>query len=186
VCVCVCVCLYILLFLGLNENIFILMFCWRCIVVYKYSKTNEIHFVYSVNYELTASTCFKHYLLIFRMCLTNGSWYIAAPGMEFHCNPGQPTDTTRTQYTKCCSFSASWRWESNARNMWRPLIHNKLNTQSAPRCSYYIYFYFNIHWLECWWHGRKWREGGGDNILWGVMCIVFQNILSLLRMFAIY
>jgi hypothetical protein len=30
----------------------------------QYSKTNEMHFLYSVYYELTSSTCFEHYLLI--------------------------------------------------------------------------------------------------------------------------
>jgi hypothetical protein len=35
-----------------------LMFCWSCIVVYQYSKTNDMHFLYSIYYELTASTCF--------------------------------------------------------------------------------------------------------------------------------
>jgi hypothetical protein len=29
----------------------------------------------------------------------------------------QPTDITRTQYTKCRLCSASWSWSSNARNM---------------------------------------------------------------------
>jgi hypothetical protein len=32
----------------------------------QHSKTNKMHFLYSIYYELTASTCFKHYLLIFR------------------------------------------------------------------------------------------------------------------------
>jgi hypothetical protein len=31
-----------------------------------YSKTNEMHSWYSVYYELTVSTCFEHYLLVFR------------------------------------------------------------------------------------------------------------------------
>jgi hypothetical protein len=39
----------------------------------------------------------------------------------------QPTDITRMQYTKCCLFSASWGWASNAWNMYRPLILNILN-----------------------------------------------------------
>jgi hypothetical protein len=34
------------------------MFSWPCIISYQYSKTNEIHFLYSIYYELTTSTCF--------------------------------------------------------------------------------------------------------------------------------
>jgi hypothetical protein len=56
---------------------FILNVMLTCIVVYRYIKTNDMHFLYSIYYELTASTCFEHYLLIFRMCCTNNSWYIA-------------------------------------------------------------------------------------------------------------
>jgi hypothetical protein len=35
--------------------------------------------------------------------------------------------TTCTQYTKCCLCRISWGWASNAWNMQRPLILNKLN-----------------------------------------------------------
>jgi hypothetical protein len=37
-----------------------------------------------------------------------------------------PTEITRMQYTKCHLFIGSWGWASNARNMQRPLILNKL------------------------------------------------------------
>jgi hypothetical protein len=43
----------------------------------RYSRTNKMQFLYSVYYELTASTCFEHYLLIFTRCCTNNNWYIA-------------------------------------------------------------------------------------------------------------
>jgi hypothetical protein len=33
-----------------------LMFCWPCIVIYQYSRTNRMHSLYSVYYELTGST----------------------------------------------------------------------------------------------------------------------------------
>jgi hypothetical protein len=36
------------------------------ICVFQYSRTNKMHFLFSVHYELTASTCFKHYVLIIR------------------------------------------------------------------------------------------------------------------------
>jgi hypothetical protein len=51
-----------------------LMFCWLCIIVYQYSETSEMHFLYSVYYKLMACTCFECYLLIFRRCCTN-NWY---------------------------------------------------------------------------------------------------------------
>jgi hypothetical protein len=34
-------------------------------------------FLYSVYYELTASTCFEHYLPIFRIRCTNNNWCVA-------------------------------------------------------------------------------------------------------------
>jgi hypothetical protein len=36
-----------------------------------------MHILYSVYYELTASICFEHYLVIFRRRYTNKNWYIA-------------------------------------------------------------------------------------------------------------
>jgi hypothetical protein len=53
-------------------------------------------------------------------------------GMSVGCYSSTPTllaatDITRTQNTNCCLCSASWRWERSARNMYRPLIHYKLN-----------------------------------------------------------
>jgi hypothetical protein len=50
----------------------------------------------------------------------------------------QPTDIacTRTQYTNCCVCSTTWRWASSAQNMWRQIIHNKLNTKNASHWSY--------------------------------------------------
>jgi hypothetical protein len=53
------------------------MFCWLCIVIYQYSRTNEMHFLYSVYYGLKTSTCFKHYLFIFRKSCINNNWYIS-------------------------------------------------------------------------------------------------------------
>jgi hypothetical protein len=55
----------------------------------------------------------------------------------------QPTDITRTQYTKCRLRSASWRWASNPRNMWRPLILNKLNKKCITLVL--LYWYTMMH-----------------------------------------
>jgi hypothetical protein len=49
----------------------------QVLIRHQYSKTNKMHFWYSAYHELTASTCFEHYLLIFRRCYTNNTWYIA-------------------------------------------------------------------------------------------------------------
>jgi hypothetical protein len=88
-----------------DEGDYILMLYGPCIVVYQYSKTNEMRFLYSIYYELIASTCFEHYLLIFRRRCTNNDWYTecvlpvscyqvwSGTGDQFHSNPGssQPT-----------------------------------------------------------------------------------------------
>jgi hypothetical protein len=61
-----------------------------------------MHFLYSVHYELTAFTCFEHYLLVFKRRCINKNWYIscalcrlAATALEFHSNP-QQADMIRT------------------------------------------------------------------------------------------
>jgi hypothetical protein len=51
----------------------------------------------------------------------------------------QPTHITRKQYTKYRLCSASWRWASNARNMWGPLILNKLTENCITLVSLYWY-----------------------------------------------
>jgi hypothetical protein len=99
-----------------------------------------------------ASTCFEHYVLILKRRFTNGTWYTAcvlcqltAAGMgvtgvsDISSTPilVQPTDITRTQYNKCRLWSASWGWASNARNMQRPLVLNKLNRKCITLVSLY-------------------------------------------------
>jgi hypothetical protein len=66
--------------------------------VYQYSKTNEMQFLYSVYYELTTSTYFEHYLLIFRRRSTNNNWYIACVLCLFHSNPGGNRHNTHAVY----------------------------------------------------------------------------------------
>jgi hypothetical protein len=62
---------------GFNSGVKGLMFCWPCIGIYKYSRIYKMHCLYSVYCELTASTCFEHYLLIFRRRCINNNWYTA-------------------------------------------------------------------------------------------------------------
>jgi hypothetical protein len=64
-----------------------------------------------------------------QVALDNNTCYIACVLCQLAATRLQPTDITRTrtQYTKCRLYRASWERESNARNMQRPLILNKLN-----------------------------------------------------------
>jgi recombinational DNA repair protein (RecF pathway) len=69
--------------------------------MHQYSKTNEMQCLYPIYYELTVSTCFEHYLLIFRRRRTDNNWYIAymlcllaATGVRVELQPD------------CCSCSA--------------------------------------------------------------------------------
>jgi hypothetical protein len=83
----------------------------------------------------------------------------------------QPTDSIRTQYTKCLLWSASWGWASNARNMYRPLIHNKLNETCITLVS--LYWYTMIH--------------GQQNIKYAyVNLCTFTSFPSFFRVFSIF
>jgi hypothetical protein len=74
----------------------------------QYNKTNEIHFLYSIYYELAASPCLEQYLLIFRRRCTNNNWYFACmlcllvatrigvDQFQFHSNPGSSQQTQHT------------------------------------------------------------------------------------------
>jgi hypothetical protein len=55
---------------------FSLMFYSPCITVYQYNEADVMH-LDSVYLKLRASTCFAHYLPIFKRHFTNGTWYIA-------------------------------------------------------------------------------------------------------------
>jgi hypothetical protein len=74
-----------------------------------------MHFLYSIYCELAACTCLEHYLLIFRRCSTNNSWYIACVFRLLTVTP-QPTDITHAIYQSLLC-SVSWRWASSGRNM---------------------------------------------------------------------
>jgi hypothetical protein len=116
------------------------MFCWPCIVIRQYSRTNKKRFLYSLYYELTDSACFEHYLLICRRhCINN--WYIAS----VLCRLELPADIIRTQYTNWSLCSTSWSSASSAWNMQKLLIHNKLDTNSASCWSYYTDTLTSLH-----------------------------------------
>jgi hypothetical protein len=87
------------------------MFFWPCIIVYQYNENKVMHFLFNL-------------LRIKSLCSATAT-------------VTQPTDIIPTQYTKCRLFSASWGWASNARNMQRPLILNKLNEKWITLVSLY-------------------------------------------------
>jgi hypothetical protein len=57
----------------------------------------------------------------------------------------QPTNITRTKYTKRCLCWVFWGWASNARNMYRPLILNKLNKKCIALVSLHWYTTSMMH-----------------------------------------
>jgi hypothetical protein len=57
----------------------------------------------------------------------------------------QPTDITRTQYTQCRLCSTSWGWASYVRNMYRPLILNKLNKNCITLVSLHWYTMMQVN-----------------------------------------
>jgi hypothetical protein len=68
-----------------------------CIILYQYSETNVMHFLFNL-LRIRVSTCFAHYLLILRRRYKNATWrmacvlcQLAVPGLEFHSNPGTAT-----------------------------------------------------------------------------------------------
>jgi hypothetical protein len=60
----------------------------------------------------------------------------------------QPTDITRTKYTKCRLCRTSWGCASDARNILKNLILNKLN----KKCITLVSLYWNIIILMGCWH----------------------------------
>jgi hypothetical protein len=65
-----------------------LMFCWPCIVVYQYSKTNVMHFLFN-SLRIKGLYEFRPLLAHPQEVLHNGTWYIvcvlcqlAAPGLD--------------------------------------------------------------------------------------------------------
>jgi hypothetical protein len=111
-------------------------FCTHKSLDCQYSETNVMHFLFSL-LRIKGLYMFRALLGHPQEALHNGTCYIpcvlcqlAAPIRV------QPTDITRTQYTKCRLYCASWGWVRNARNMYRPLILNKLN-KSASRWFHY-------------------------------------------------
>jgi hypothetical protein len=107
----------------------LLMFCWPCVVVYQYSTTNIMHILFNLLrieglYMFRALLAHiqeaQHKQKLGILCACYFSW-LHTPILV------QPADITHTQYMKCRLCSVFWRWPSNARIMYKPLILNKLN-----------------------------------------------------------
>jgi hypothetical protein len=96
-------------------------FCWPCVTTRQHSRTNRMHCLYSVCYELTACTRYMLWALfahlqealyiqqfVYIVCVL---CQLAASGLAVS------RHITHTQYTNYCVCSASWWWARNARNM---------------------------------------------------------------------
>jgi hypothetical protein len=91
------------------------MFCLPGIIIYRYSETNVMHFVFNLLrikglYMFRTLSAYPQEALhkrhdILRACY--GSWLHQYRSGNFYSNPSAPTDITRTQYIKFRLFSAS-------------------------------------------------------------------------------
>jgi hypothetical protein len=144
---------------------------------------------------LLASTCFENYLLILRTRWTSGTCTRIEVSASILV---QPADVTCMQYirTKCCLCSTSWGWASNAWNMKRHLILNKLNKKCMVLVSLYwytmmhgqsLYWYttmhsqqnINHHWYS-YWNGWGWQYCWGKCKNWHLMiyCQLLMVVLA--------
>jgi hypothetical protein len=83
-----------------------LMFCCPCIIIYQCSKTNVMHFLFSV-LRIKGLYIFRALLAHLQEALHIRHLVYCVRVMSVGC----------MQYTKCRLYGASWRWASNARNM---------------------------------------------------------------------
>jgi hypothetical protein len=95
-----------------------LMFCWACIIVYQYNKTNVMHSSFSL-LRIKSIYMFRALLAHPQEVLHKDTWYIVCVcNVSWLCHDSsfttiaaQPTDI-RKQYTKCRLCSAFWGWAS--------------------------------------------------------------------------
>jgi hypothetical protein len=69
----------------------------------QYSETNVVHILFNV-LRIKSSTCYEHYMLIFKRRYTNGTWYTACVVCQL---VASGFGVERTQYTKCRLCRAS-------------------------------------------------------------------------------
>jgi hypothetical protein len=96
---------------------------------------------YSIYWESRASKCFEHCLLILRKRNTNGTWYIArvlsvgCATIAVCATLPQPTDNTRTQYTKCRLCVSLY---------WYTVIHGPQNIKFLLLVTMFSIKYMNV------------------------------------------
>jgi hypothetical protein len=103
-----------------------LMACWPCIIAHQYSETNVMHFLFNI-FRVNGHDRFRASLAHPQETLDKRHFGILRARCVSWLHQMQPTDTTRMQFTNCHLCITSWGWASDARNMYRPLILNKLN-----------------------------------------------------------
>jgi hypothetical protein len=89
------------------------------VIVYQYSETNVVHFLFSL-LRIKGLYMFRALLAHHQEALHKRHLVYYVCVMSVGSTTSillQPTDITRTQDTKCRLLSASWGWASNARSM---------------------------------------------------------------------
>jgi hypothetical protein len=104
---------------------------------YRYNKTNVMHFSFNL-WRIRGLYMFRALLAHPQETLHIRHLVYCVHFMSVGLVP-QPTDIKRTQCTKCRLRSVTWGCASNARNMYRPLILNKLNEKCITLVSLYWY-----------------------------------------------
>jgi ribosomal protein L33 len=102
------------------------MFCWPCIIVHQYNETNVMHILFCL---LRTKG-----LYMFRALLAHPQEALYKRYLVYCMRVIIPM-----QCTKCRLCIAAWGWTSNARNMQRPLILNKLNKKCITLVSLFWY-----------------------------------------------
>jgi hypothetical protein len=100
----------------LKQTLRCLMFCWPCIIVYQYNETNVMNFSFNL-LRIKGLYMFRALLARPQEALHKRHLVYCVCVMSVGYTLVQPTDITRTQYTKCRLWRASWGRASNARNM---------------------------------------------------------------------
>jgi hypothetical protein len=112
------------------------MFCWPRIIVYQYNETNVMHCSFNL-LRIKGLYMFRALLAHPQEALHKRHLVYCVRIISVGCGTIAVKLQSYTQYTKYRSCSASWGWSSNARNMWRPLILNKLNKKCITLVSLY-------------------------------------------------
>jgi hypothetical protein len=106
------------------------MFCWPCIIVYQYTETNVMHFLFSL-LRIKSLYMFRALLVRTQEALNKRQLVYCVLRARYvnWLYQVQPIDITCMHCTKCRLCVTSWGWASNARNIWRPwfLINWKKN-----------------------------------------------------------